>query len=78
MVVLRVHSDSAPLFTGHHDCSVHPCEAGALSAYPHNLDMLMMECTRRQQIYDKEKVVAAMENPGLGEVVEECIKEVDY
>ena len=31
-----------------------------------------------KQINDKERVAAAMENPNLREMVEECIKEVDY
>ena len=51
---------------------------------PHKLDVLVMEGTHsiegdvNKQINDKERVAAAMENPGLREVVEECIKEVDY
>ena len=31
-----------------------------------------------KQINDKERVAAAMENPSLREMVEECIKEVEY
>ena len=31
-----------------------------------------------KQINDKERVAAAMENPGLREMVEECIKEMEY
>ena len=31
-----------------------------------------------KQINDKERVAAAMENPGLREMVEECIKEAEY
>ena len=31
-----------------------------------------------KQINDKERVAAAMENPNLREMVEECIKEVEY
>lgn len=31
-----------------------------------------------KQINDKERITAAMENPNLKEIVEECIKEKDY
>ena len=31
-----------------------------------------------KQINDKERITAAMENPNLKEIVEECIKERDY
>ena len=31
-----------------------------------------------KQINDKERVAAAMENPSLRQMVEECIKEVEY
>ena len=31
-----------------------------------------------KQINDKERVAAAMENPGLREMVEECIKDAEY
>ena len=31
-----------------------------------------------KQINDKERVAAAMENPNLREMVEQCIKEVEY
>ena len=31
-----------------------------------------------KQINDKERVAAAMENPNLRELVEECIKEIEY
>lgn len=30
-----------------------------------------------KQINDKERITAAMENPSLREIVEECIKEID-
>ena len=31
-----------------------------------------------KQINDKERVAAAMENPNLRDVVEQCIKDVEY
>ena len=34
--------------------------------------------TVNKQINDKERIIAAMENPNLREIVEECIKEKDY
>ena len=37
-----------------------------------------IEADVNKQINDKERVAAAMENPGLREMVEECIKEAEY
>ena len=31
-----------------------------------------------KQINDKERVAAAMENPNLRDMVEDCIKEIEY
>ena len=51
---------------------------------PYKLDVVVVEGTHsieeevNKQINDKERVAAAMENPGLRDVVEECIKEVEY
>ena len=51
---------------------------------PFKLDIMVGEGSHsteedvNKQINDKERVAAAMENPGLKEMVEECIKEVDY
>ena len=48
------------------------------------LDIVVSEGTHaiegdvNKQINDKERVAAAMENPSLREMVEECIKEVEY
>ena len=50
----------------------------------HKLDIVVGEGTHaiegdvNKQINDKERVAAAMENPDLRDMVEECIKEVDY
>ena len=51
---------------------------------PYKLDILVGEGTHsieedvNKQINDKERVAAAMENPGLRDMVEQCIREVDY
>ena len=37
-----------------------------------------IEADVNKQINDKERVAAAMENPNLREMVEECIKEAEY
>ncbi len=53
-------------------------------AVSYKLDVLVVEGTHsieedvNKQINDKERVAAAMENPSLRDVVEECIKEPDY
>lgn len=50
----------------------------------HKLDIYVGEGTHsiegdvNKQINDKERVAAAMENPALGDMVEECIKEIQY
>ncbi|XP_013383581.1 MIP18 family protein FAM96A [Lingula anatina] len=52
--------------------------------YKHKLDIVITEgshSTREdtmKQINDKERVAAAMENPNLKELVEQCIKDSDY
>ena len=48
------------------------------------LDIVVSEGTHsiegdvNKQINDKERVAAAMENPSLRDVVEDCIKDVEY
>lgn len=50
----------------------------------HKLDIRVGEGTHsiegdvNKQINDKERVAAAMENPALGSMVEECIKDLQY
>lgn len=52
--------------------------------YRFKLDIVVSEGTHtiegdvNKQINDKERVAAAMENPNLREMVEECIKEAEY
>lgn len=52
--------------------------------YAFKLDIFVAEGTHsiegdvNKQINDKERVAAAMENPDLRKMVEECIKEVEY
>lgn len=50
----------------------------------HKLDIYVGEGTHsiegdvNKQINDKERVAAAMENPALGDMVEECLKDLQY
>lgn len=52
--------------------------------YKYKLDIFVGEGTHsieedvNKQINDKERVAAAMENPNLRDVVEQCIKDVEY
>ncbi len=52
--------------------------------HKHKLDIYVGEGTHsieedvNKQINDKERVAAAMENPDLERMVEECIKELEY
>ena len=51
--------------------------------FKHKLEIYISEGTHsteeniNKQINDKERVVAAMENPNLGEIVEQCVLEPD-
>lgn len=40
-------------------------------------DIMMVVSTVNKQINDKERVAAAMENPNLREIVEQCVAEPD-
>lgn len=40
-------------------------------------DWMMVVSTVNKQINDKERVAAAMENPNLREIVEQCVAEPD-